>query len=134
MVTKSTAQAGLSSHGADIVAAATLNLDAATGNFVRVTGSTGITAVTLSEGVQKTVLSTGAPLITNGGSLILVGGQNIQAAAGDFAVFVGYSGGAVYCSDYFPALQSASRSLIYAAPFDALAYSGMQVNGSYEVD
>ena len=32
------------------------------------------------------------------------------------------------------AQQAQARSNIYAAPFDALAYNGMQINGSFEVD
>ena len=65
---KKTALDNLSVHGADIVAAATLNLEAATGNFVHVTGNTTITAITLSDGQQRTVYFTGTPILTNGGS------------------------------------------------------------------
>jgi hypothetical protein len=94
--------ATVSGHGADIVSAATINLQTATGNFVHVTGSTTISAITLSDGQQRTVYFTGAPLLTNGASLVLPGGANIQAAPGDIAVFVA-DGGVVLCSDYSPA-------------------------------
>ena len=92
----------LSVHGTDIASAATLNLQSATGNFVHVTGTTAITAITLSDGHQRTVKFTGALTLTNGSSLVLPGGANITTAAGDVAVFVG-DGGNVICTDYCPA-------------------------------
>jgi hypothetical protein len=104
----------LSTKGDDIAAAATLNPNTATGNFLRVTGSTAITAITLSSGRQRTVYFTGAPLLTNGASLVLPGGGNIQAAPGDIAVFVA-DGTVVRCSDYLPAAQANARALIGAA-------------------
>ena len=122
----------ISIHGADIASAATLNLDAATGNFVHVTGATGITAITLTDGRQRTVFFTGAPLLTNGANLVLPGGQNIQAGSGDIAVFVA-DGTIVRCTDYLPATQTATRILINAAPIDALAYNGIQLNGSFDI-
>lgn len=82
-------------QSADIVSAATLNLDSATGNVVDVTGSTGITAVTLTQGRWRLVRFTGAPTITNGASLVLPGAVNYAVTAGDYAVFVGYAAGVV---------------------------------------
>ncbi len=90
----------LSKHGADIPSAATLNLETATGNLVDVTGTTTITAITLSEGHERTVRFTGALTLTNGASLVLPGGANITTAAGDVAVFRGYAGGVVRCVGY----------------------------------
>lgn len=87
-------------HGADIASAATVNLDTATGNTVDVTGTTGITAITLSDGWQRTVRFTGSLLLTHGASLVLPGASNIQTAAGDFAVFKGYAAGVVRCTSY----------------------------------
>lgn len=83
--------------GADIASAATLNLDAATGNFVKVTGTTNITAITLSPGVERTVLFAGALTLTHGASLVLPGGANITTAANTIAVFRGGAAGVVYC-------------------------------------
>jgi hypothetical protein len=99
---KKTALDNLSLHGADIAAAATLNLETAAGNFVHVTGNTGITAITLSDGHRRTVMFTGTPLLTNGASLLLPGAANIQIAANDIAVFVGDASGVVRCTDYLP--------------------------------
>lgn len=97
---KYTAFDNLSVKGADIASAATLNLDTATGNLVDVTGTTTITAITLSEGRERTVRFTGALTLTNGASLVLLGGANITTAAGDFAVFRGYAAGVVRCVNY----------------------------------
>lgn len=82
-------------HGADIASASTIDLDTATGNVVDVTGTTTITAITLSEGHERTVRFTGALTLTNGASLVLLSGANITTAAGDYAIFRGYASGVV---------------------------------------
>lgn len=87
-------------QGVDIASAATVNLDTATGNLVDVTGTTTITAITLSQGRQRVVRFTGILTLTNGASLVLPGGANITTAAGDFAVFEGYAAGVVRCIVY----------------------------------
>lgn len=84
-------------QGADIVAAATLNLDTATGNSPDVTGNTGITAVTLSQGRQRLVRFTGTPTITNGASLVVEGGADFTAVAGQYVLFIGYASSVVRC-------------------------------------
>jgi hypothetical protein len=99
LTNKTTAIDTLSVKGADIASAATLNLDTATGNFVHVTGTTTITAITLTSGRQRTVYFTGGLTLTNGASLVLPGGANITTAAGDIAVFVA-DGTVVRCTDY----------------------------------
>lgn len=98
----------LSVHGADIVGAATTNLETATGFLVDVTGAVAITAITLSEGHERVVRFTGALVLTNGASLVLPGGANITTAAGDYAIFVGYAAGVVRCIDY---VRAAGRTL-----------------------
>jgi len=82
-------------HGADIAAAATLDLSTATGDLVDITGNTGITAITLSEGDHKICRFTGTPTLTNGASLVLLGAGDITMAAGDVAMFRGYAAGVV---------------------------------------
>lgn len=89
-----------SAQGANIASAATLNLDTATGNVVDVTGTTTITAITLSQGRMRVVRFTGATTLTHGASLVLPTAANIVTAAGDYAVFIGYSGGVVRCQAY----------------------------------
>ncbi len=88
------------SQGADIASASTVNLDTATGDYVVVTGTTTITAITLSQGRQVTVRFSGVLTLTNGASLILPSGANITTAAGDVAVFRGEASGVVRCVSY----------------------------------
>jgi hypothetical protein len=95
LAAKYTAKDTISIHGADIASAATVNLETATGDLVDVTGTTTITAITLSEGHERTVRFTGILTLTNGASLVLLTGANITTAAGDFAVFRGYAAGVV---------------------------------------
>lgn len=90
----------LDKHGADKASASTVNLDTATGDLVDITGTTTITAITLAEGIEKTVRFTGILTLTHGASLVLPGGASITTAAGDFAVFRGYAAGVVRCVDY----------------------------------
>lgn len=86
--------------GADVASAATINLTTSTGDLIGVTGTTTITAVTLAEGVEKTVRFTGALTLTHGASLVLPTGRNITTAAGDTAVFRGYASSVVRCINY----------------------------------
>ena len=86
--------------GADVASSATIDLDGATGNLVDVTGTTAITAITLSAGRESVVRFTGVLTLTNGANLVLPGGSNITTAAGDFAVFRGYASGVVRCVSY----------------------------------
>lgn len=91
------------SHGADIASATTTVLDTATGDLVDVTGTTTITAITLSEGRECTVRFTGILTLTHGASLVLPGGVSITTAAGDYAVFRGYASSVVRCVNYIRA-------------------------------
>ncbi|TXH11305.1 MAG: hypothetical protein E6R03_14325, partial [Hyphomicrobiaceae bacterium] len=93
----------LSVHGSDVASASTIDLDAATGVLVDVTGTTSITAITLSNGRERVVRFTGILTLTNGASLVLPGGANITTATGDFAIFRGYASSVVRCVGYFPA-------------------------------
>ncbi|HYH63438.1 MAG TPA: hypothetical protein VD866_01955 [Urbifossiella sp.] len=88
------------SQAADVPSAATVDLDAAYGMVVDVTGTTGISAVTLSQGRVKVVRFTGALTLTHGASLVLPGGANITTAAGDYAILVGYASSVVRCAGY----------------------------------
>ena len=87
-------------QGADIASAGTINLDTATGNLVDVTGTTAITAITLSQGREAVIRFTGVLTLTHGASLVLPGAASITTAAGDFAVFRGYAAGVVRCVTY----------------------------------
>jgi hypothetical protein len=88
--------------GGDVASASTIDLDAATGDLVDVTGTTPITAITLSEGRTATVRFTAALTLTNGASLVLPGATNRTTVAGDVAMFRGYASGVVRCVNYMP--------------------------------
>lgn len=87
-------------QGANIASAATINLDTATGDYVHITGTTTITAVTLSQGVERTIVFDGALTFTNGASLLLPSSANITTVAGDTAVLRGEAAGVVRCVSY----------------------------------
>lgn len=78
----------LSIHGADIASAATLNLETATGNFVHLTGSVGVTAITLLDGHERTVFFVAGLTMTAGANLVLGGPATIAFAANEIASFV----------------------------------------------
>lgn len=84
--------------GTAIASAATLNLDNATGNFLHITGTTTVTAVTLSAGRKRRCIADGAFKLTNGVSLIVQGGADYTCAVGDTLDFRGDGGGVVYVS------------------------------------
>jgi hypothetical protein len=94
----------VANQGGDIASAATVDLGAATGQYVKVTGSTAITALgTVNAGVIRWVEFTGTLVLThNATSLKLPGGGNIATAAGDVACFVSLGGGNWKCLGFFP--------------------------------
>lgn len=103
----------LDSIGNDVASASTVNLDSATGNTVLITGTTGISTITLSAGKRVVVRFGDVLTITHGASLILPNnGNDIQTELGDYAEFVGYSGGIVRCVNY----QRADGSALNASP------------------
>ena len=98
-----------------VTAASTTIIGATIGENVTITGSTTITAFdTISNGLQRTVTFTGAPLLTyNAVSMILPGGTSIQVAVGDTACFVSLGSGNWRCLWY----QRASGASAVATPF-----------------
>lgn len=82
-------------QGANITSATTTNLETATGDYVHVTGTTTITALTLSQGHQRTVVFDSALILTNGASLILRNGLTRTTVANEQTVFRGEAAGVV---------------------------------------
>lgn len=78
----------------DVASAATLDLDAnaVTSDYLRITGTTTVTAVTLAAGQQRVALAGGAFQLTNSASLIVQGGADYTTTAGDLLLFIGESG------------------------------------------
>lgn len=70
--------------GDDIASASTVDLTAATGNTVRITGTTAITAFTMNAGQQMELVAVGAlPLTYNATTMNINGGVSYTCAAGD---------------------------------------------------
>lgn len=111
--------------GADIASAATIDLSAATGNQVTITGTATITAVTLASGAERVAVFAGTPTLQHNAGLILPTGENITAELGDIAVFRG--DGALVRVSYFRyngkslALLKASLAEVQAGTDDAKA-------------
>ena len=94
----------VASQGSDIASAGTTDIGAATGQYVKVTGTTTITALgTVNAGTTRWVEFTGALTLThNATSLKLPGSANITTAAGDVACFVSLGSGNWKCLGYWP--------------------------------
>lgn len=94
----------VANQGADIASAASIDLGAATGQYVRVTGAATIAGLgTVNAGVLRWVEFTGALTLThNATALRLPGAANIVTAAGDVGCFVSLGAGSWKCLGYFP--------------------------------
>jgi len=92
-------------QGADIASATTTDLGVATGNYVRITGTTTITGLgTIQAGTRRVVTFTGTLTLThNATSLILPGGASITTATGDSAEFISLGSGNWRCTSYVKA-------------------------------
>jgi hypothetical protein len=85
--------------GASIASAATVNLNNATGNRVHITGTTTITAITLTRGPRTLIFDGALTLTHHATNNNLPGGANITTAAGDRALYES-DGTTVYCVAY----------------------------------
>lgn len=85
--------------GTTIASAATINLSAATGNRVHVSGTTPITAVTLALGPRTVIFDDALTLTHHATNNNLPGAANITTAAGDRATYES-DGTTVYCTSY----------------------------------
>jgi len=96
--------------GSDIASASSIDIGAATGQYVDITGTTTITALgTVAAGTARVLQFDDALTLThNATSLILPGGANITTAAGDVAAFVSEGSGNWRCTNYQPASISLS--------------------------
>jgi hypothetical protein len=86
--------------GANVASAGTIDLNAATGDVVDITGTTNITAITLAAGRERTIRFQDTLTVTNGASLILPGAYDIQTQAGDMMIVRGYASGVVRVVSY----------------------------------
>lgn len=99
--------AELQTKAADIASAGTCDIGTSAGNYVKITGTTTITAFgtpTAAANTTRVVLFGGALTLThNATSLILPGAANITTAAGDVAMFVHEGSGNWRCLAFLPA-------------------------------
>lgn len=101
-------------EGAAIPSAATIDLDAATGNFVHITGVTGIGTITLAQGTWMLVCFDGVLTLTHGSNLILPTAANISTVAGDMALLIGEGSGVTRVAGYFRASGAPLPALLAA--------------------
>lgn len=106
-------------RGSSVASAATLDLTSTTGDFVHVTGTTSITAITLSDGDQRTLVFDGVLTFTHSASLVCPGSLNITTAVGDVIVVRGDASSVVrvvsYAQNAIPkTLVTAAGDMIYA--------------------
>lgn len=86
--------------GTPIASASTINLTTATGNFLHITGTTTITAVTLGAGMRREVIFDGILTLTHHvTNNNLPSSANIITAVGDRATYIS-DGTTVYCTKY----------------------------------
>lgn len=81
-------------QGSNIASAATINLTTATGNFVNITGTTGISTVILGNGMWRLVKFAGACLLTYSATTnkLNTGGANYTTSAGDTVLYIAGDG------------------------------------------
>lgn len=89
-----------------MAAAATMNIGAAAGNFISVTGAATIIAFdNVQVGARRTLKFTNPLTITyNSSSMILPGATSLSVSAGDVAEFVSLGNGNWACINYQPAV------------------------------
>lgn len=128
--------------GGDLASGATVNIGAASGDRVRITGTTTITAFdTAVAGTRRHLTFAAALTLThNGTSLILPTGANITTVAGDVATFESLGSGNWRCTAYLRAGGLAivgGGSNIASAPAGLAVISngagGIDVVGAFEV-
>lgn len=120
--------------GSNIASSSSIDIGAASGDFVGITGTTAITALgTADAGIERTLVFGGALTLThNGTSLILpAGGSNITTAAGDIATFRSLGSGNWRCTQYTKASGASVGSLgtMSEQNANAVTISGGTISG-----
>lgn len=95
----------IANQGTNIASSSSTDLGAATGQYVKITGTTTVNSLgTAAAGTTRDVEFTGALTLThNATSLILPNAVNKLTVAGDCARFVSEGSGNWRCINYFPA-------------------------------
>jgi phage-related tail fiber protein len=110
--------------GATLASASTVNLGAATGNFVDISGTNTIQSFGVAQaGTRRKVRFLGSLVLThNETSLILPTGANVATAAGDIAEFHSLGSGNWVCTGY---QRASGKSLVDSVPPGAVAHFAM---------
>ena len=128
--------------GDSIASAATLNLQTVTGNYLTVSGTNTMTAVTLNEGAWRMVRATGAFTWTNNSAIVVQGATNYVANVGDLFLVIGDEGGVVYVL-VFPATgvggitpigSGGTGQSTSVTAFDALSAQGSDISSGATVN
>jgi hypothetical protein len=94
-------RAAVSNQGSDIASSATTDIGGATGQYVKITGTSTITALgTVNAGTMRWVEFAATLTLTNNANVKLPGGANIVTGAGDVACFVSQGAGVWKCVSY----------------------------------
>lgn len=123
--------------GADIAAAATTNIAAATAEFVDVTGSATITSLgSISAGICRTIRFTGSPTLVNSANIVLPGAANYSCSPNDVLSFRSLGSGAWVCTGVLnrPVFTGTFPVVDYVQGIrglDSLEYSSAFVLGYY---
>ncbi len=96
-VTKVTGMMQTGTKGGDIPSASTLVIDT-DGDYFDITGTTGITAMTVDAGRRFTLQFDGAVTLTHGSSLYLPGATNFTTEANDCLSFIATAANTVRCT------------------------------------
>lgn len=96
-------------QAADLASGSTVNIGAAVGGYMHITGTTTITAFdTIDKGIRRWLKFDGALTLThNATTLILPNGVNIVTSAKDMALFISEGSGNWRCLVYTPASPAA---------------------------
>lgn len=88
---------GILTKGSSVATASTIDLDAATGPNIDLTGTTTVSAVTLSEGRIRLARAVAAFTLTASSTLVVNGSSSVDytTIADDLLVFEGYAAGVV---------------------------------------
>lgn len=130
----------LASKGSDIASSATVNLAAADGYFLDITGTTTITSFgTESAGISYLLRFNGALTLThNGTSLILPGAANITTASGDLCLMESLGAGNWVCAWYSPSetspvgkIPTTKGDILAATAARTLARVGVGADGQF---
>lgn len=105
--------------GADIASAASVDIGAATGNYLEMTGSVIVSALgTANTGLRRTVIpKSSLPFEYNATRLVIPGSSSITALVGDVVEFLSLGGGNWRMTDLIPR----TRRLL----------AGMSINGTF---